>query len=71
MYPSQPLSPSSAISSFVTYAKAIEGLDKKAFPTEYARNSDLIRGLVPCLRAHGILDVMEIRNPEIAALVAH
>jgi hypothetical protein len=61
--------PTSAISSFVTYAKAIQDLDKSNFPDEYAGHSDRIRELEPLLRAHGILDVMQIRNPDIAALL--
>ncbi|MFD3509557.1 hypothetical protein [Nocardia sp. NPDC058666] len=58
----------SALNSFVTYAKAIQDLDKKTFPDEYAGHSDRLRELEPLLRAHGILDVMQIRNPDIAAL---
>ncbi|MFF2088114.1 hypothetical protein ACFVVM_30405 [Nocardia sp. NPDC058176] len=67
--PGQQSSPTSALNSFVTYAKAIQELDKKNFPDEYAGHSDRIRELEPLLRAHGILDVMQIRNPEIAALL--
>ncbi|MFI6366811.1 hypothetical protein ACIBG0_29135 [Nocardia sp. NPDC050630] len=58
-----------ALASFVTYVKALEALDKHHFPDEYATHSDRIRELRPLLRAHGILDVMEIKNPEIAALI--
>ncbi|MFF5036796.1 hypothetical protein [Nocardia salmonicida] len=67
--PGQQAVPTSAINSFVTYAKAIQDLDKKTFPDEYAGHSDRIRELEPLLRAHGILDVMQIRNPDIAALL--
>ncbi|WP_433561859.1 hypothetical protein ACQP1O_30515 [Nocardia sp. CA-151230] len=59
----------SAIASFVTYAKALEALDRRSFPDEYAEYADRIRELEPFLRAHGILDVMDIKNPEIAALI--
>lgn len=62
-------SATSALNSFVTYAKAIQDLDKKNFPDEYAGHSDRIRELEPLLRAHGILDVMQIRNPDVAALL--
>ncbi|MGV9838771.1 hypothetical protein ACWDUL_31855, partial [Nocardia niigatensis] len=55
---------SSAIASFVTYVKALEALDRRSFPDEYAEHSDRIRELEPFLRAHGILDVMDIKNPE-------
>ncbi|WP_225729466.1 MULTISPECIES: hypothetical protein [unclassified Nocardia] len=58
-----------ALASFVTYVKALEALDKNHFPDEYATHSDRIRELKPFLRAHGILDVMEIKNPEVAALI--
>ncbi|MEV2222120.1 hypothetical protein AB0E01_19880 [Nocardia vinacea] len=58
-----------ALASFVTYVKALEALDKHHFPDEYATHSDRIRELRPLLRAHGILDVMEIKNPEVAALI--
>ncbi len=59
----------SAIASFVTYVKAMEALDPRRFPDEYAEHTDRIRELKPFLRAHGILDVMEIKNPEVAALI--
>ncbi|MFE3058324.1 hypothetical protein [Nocardia sp. NPDC059239] len=59
----------SAIASFVTYVKALEALDPRSFPDEYAEYSDRIRELEPFLRAHGILDVMDIKNPEVAALI--
>ncbi|GAB2556033.1 hypothetical protein GCM10027167_73540 [Nocardia heshunensis] len=59
----------SAIASFVTYVKALEALDPRSFPDEYAEHTDRIRELKPFLRAHGILDVMEIKNPEVAALI--
>jgi hypothetical protein len=59
----------SALASFVTYVKALEALDKHHFPDEYATHSDRIKELEPFLRAHGILDVMEIKNPEVAALI--
>lgn len=59
----------SAIASFVTYVKALEALDPRSFPDEYAEHTDRIRELKPFLRAHGILDVMDIRNPEVAALI--
>ncbi|MFE3261577.1 hypothetical protein ACFXPS_34910 [Nocardia sp. NPDC059091] len=59
----------SAIASFVTYVKALEALDPRNFPDEYAEHSDRIRELKPFLRAHGILDVMDIKNPEVAALI--
>ncbi|MEV0295532.1 hypothetical protein [Nocardia sp. NPDC050710] len=58
-----------ALASFVTYAKALESLDRNHFPDEYQSNSDRIRELRPFLRAHGILDVMDIKNPEVAALI--
>lgn len=58
-----------ALASFVTYVKALEALDKNHFPDEYATHSDRIRELRPFLRAHGILDVMEVKNPEVAALL--
>ncbi|MGW5227500.1 hypothetical protein ACWEP5_21445 [Nocardia niigatensis] len=60
---------SSAIASFVTYVKALEALDRRSFPDEYAEHSDRIRELEPFLRAHGILDVMDIKNPEVAAML--
>ncbi|WP_228000804.1 hypothetical protein [Nocardia australiensis] len=60
---------SNALASFVTYVKALEALDRHHFPDEYATHSDRIRELRPFLHAHGILDVMEIKNPEIAALI--
>ncbi|MGW0252443.1 hypothetical protein ACWDYH_38035 [Nocardia goodfellowii] len=66
---SQVASPYNALASFVTYVKALESLDRNHFPDEYADHSDRIRELKPFLRAHGILDVMEIKNPEVAALV--
>lgn len=59
----------SAISSFVTYVKALEALDPRNFPDEYAEHTDRIKELEPFLRAHGILDVMDIKNPEVAALI--
>ncbi|MEV5650011.1 hypothetical protein AB0L57_17345 [Nocardia sp. NPDC052254] len=59
----------SALASFVTYAKALETLDRNNFPDEYAEHSDRIKELRPLLKAHGILDVMQIKNPEVAALV--
>lgn len=59
----------SAIASFVTYVKALEALDPRSFPDEYAEHTDRIRELKPFLRAHGILDVMDIKNPEVAALI--
>ncbi|MFE6925660.1 hypothetical protein ACFVAV_31925 [Nocardia sp. NPDC057663] len=63
------LSAANALTSFVTYAKAMQDLDEKIFPAEYAGHRDRIRELEPMLRVHGILDVMEIRNPEIKALL--
>ncbi|MFQ6328432.1 hypothetical protein ACLMAL_20110 [Nocardia sp. CWNU-33] len=66
---SQNSTPLNALASFVTYVKALEALDKHHFPDEYAIHSDRIKELEPLLRAHGILDVMEIKNPEIAALI--
>ncbi|GAD85086.1 hypothetical protein [Nocardia asteroides] len=63
------LSAASALTSFVTYAKEVQDLDAKTYPDEYAAHCDRIRQLEPMLRVHGILDVMEIRNPEIAALL--
>ncbi|MFI9510943.1 hypothetical protein [Nocardia sp. NPDC052566] len=65
----QPATTTSALASFVTYVKALEALDKHHFPDEYATHSDRIRELKPLLRAHGILDVMQIKNPEVAALI--
>ncbi|WP_230329569.1 hypothetical protein [Nocardia aurantiaca] len=59
----------SAIASFVTHVKALEALDPHHFPDEYAEHADRIRELEPFLRAHGILDVMNIKNPEVAALI--
>ncbi|MFD3746957.1 hypothetical protein [Nocardia sp. NPDC058633] len=67
--PGQQAVTTSAIHTFVTYAKAIQDLDKNNFPDEYAGHSDRIRELEPLLRAHGILDVMQIRNPDVAALL--
>lgn len=61
--------PVNALASFVTYVKALEALDRRHFPDEYATHSDRIKELKPFLRAHGILDVMEIKNPEVAALI--
>ncbi|WP_069164449.1 hypothetical protein [Nocardia altamirensis] len=58
-----------ALATFVTYAKALESLDKNHFPDEYATHADRIKELKPFLRAHGILDVMQIKNPEVAALL--
>ncbi|CAM4511233.1 hypothetical protein NONI108955_38975 [Nocardia ninae] len=58
-----------ALATFVTYAKALESLDKNHFPDEYATHADRIKELRPFLRAHGILDVMQIKNPEVAALL--
>jgi hypothetical protein len=66
---SQGSTPVNALASFVTYVKALEALDKHHFPDEYATHSDRIKELTPFLRAHGILDVMEIKNPEVAALI--
>lgn len=60
---------SGALSSFVTHAKALETLDRRRFPEEYAEHASRIRELRPLLRAHGILDVMDIKNPEVAALI--
>ncbi len=65
----QPGGTYSALASFVTYAKALETLDRNSFPDEYAEHSDRIKELRPLLKAHGILDVMQIRNPEVAALI--
>ncbi|MGW6729783.1 hypothetical protein ACWF9G_28115 [Nocardia sp. NPDC055029] len=62
-------STASALTSFVTYAKEVQDLDEKIYPDEYAAHCHLIRQLEPMLRVHGILDVMEIRNPAIAALL--
>ncbi|MBF6330052.1 hypothetical protein [Nocardia transvalensis] len=59
----------SALASFVTYVKALESLDRNNFPQEYAEHADRIKELKPFLKAHGILDVMEIKNPEVAALI--
>ncbi|WP_278265961.1 hypothetical protein [Nocardia sp. AG03] len=67
--PGQKAAATSALNSFVTYAKAMQDLDKTKFPDEYAGHSELIRGLEPLLRAHGILDVMQVKSPEIAALL--
>ncbi|MFF0490839.1 hypothetical protein ACWDSJ_18115 [Nocardia sp. NPDC003482] len=58
-----------ALASFVTYVKALESLDPGNFPQEYAEHTDRIRELKPFLKAHGILDVMQIKNPEVAALL--
>ena|SRR5690348_12827672 len=58
-----------ALASFVTYVKALESLDRRHFPEEYADHSDRIKELKPFLKAHGILDVMQIKNPEVAALL--
>ncbi|RDI65433.1 hypothetical protein [Nocardia pseudobrasiliensis] len=58
-----------ALASFVTYVKALEGLDRNSFPQEYAQHADRIKELKPFLKAHGILDVMDIKNPEVAALI--
>ncbi|WP_019928145.1 hypothetical protein [Nocardia sp. BMG111209] len=66
---SQAPSPHNAVASFVTYVKALEDIDRRAFPDEFARHADRIKELKPFLKAHGILDVMTIKNPEIAALV--
>ncbi|MFD0362365.1 hypothetical protein ACFQZZ_13040 [Nocardia sp. GCM10030253] len=66
---SQSSTPLNALASFVTYVKALEALDRHHFPDEYAIHSDRIKELEPFLRAHGILDVMEIKNPEVAALI--
>ncbi|MCX4095100.1 hypothetical protein [Nocardia sp. alder85J] len=66
---SQTPSKHNALASFVTYVKALEDLDRRAFPDEFARHADRIKELRPFLKAHGILDVMTIKNPEIAALV--
>ncbi|WP_039797358.1 hypothetical protein [Nocardia araoensis] len=65
----QQSAPANALASFVTYVKALESLDKNRFPDEYAVHSDRIKELRPFLRAHGILDVMTIKNPEVAALI--
>jgi hypothetical protein len=59
----------SALNSFVTYAKALESLDRTVYPEVYAEHADRIKELRPLLKAHGILDVMAIKNPEVAALV--
>ncbi|WP_024803860.1 hypothetical protein [Nocardia sp. BMG51109] len=58
-----------ALASFVTYVKAIENLDPTRFPDEYAEHTDRIKELKPFLKAHGILDVMAIKNPDVAALL--
>ncbi|GAB2704483.1 hypothetical protein GCM10027089_28260 [Nocardia thraciensis] len=58
-----------ALASFVTYVKAIENLDRNRFPDEYAEHTDRIRELKPFLKAHGILDVMQIKNPEVAGIL--
>ena len=50
-------------------AKALESLDRSRYPEEFAMLSDRIRELRPLLRVHGILDVMQIKNPEVAALI--
>ncbi|MFD4430540.1 hypothetical protein [Nocardia sp. NPDC058497] len=63
------LSAANALTSFVTYAKEMQDLDEKTYPDEYAAHCHRIRQLEPMLRVHGILDVMEIRNPAIAALL--
>ncbi|MBF6340556.1 hypothetical protein IU450_32375 [Nocardia abscessus] len=69
-HPAHPhAAPSNALASFVTYVKALESLDKNRFPDEYAVHSHRIKELKPFLRAHGILDVMAIKNPEVAALI--
>ncbi|WP_029902479.1 hypothetical protein [Nocardia brasiliensis] len=59
----------SALATFVTYAKALESLDRNHFPGEYAMHADRLKELKPFLRAHGILDVMQVKNPEVAALI--
>ncbi|MFC4373083.1 hypothetical protein ACFO5K_03120 [Nocardia halotolerans] len=58
-----------ALTSFVTYAIAMQDLDEKSFPDEYEAHRDRLLKLEPMLRAHGILDVMEIRHPKIKALL--
>lgn len=58
-----------ALASFVTYVKALESLDPRKFPDEYAEHTDRIKELEPFLKAHGILDVMQIKNPEVATLL--
>jgi hypothetical protein len=58
-----------ALASFVTYVKALEHLDRRKFPDEYAEHSDRIKELKPFLKAHGILDVMDVKNPEVAILL--
>ncbi|MQY21197.1 hypothetical protein [Nocardia macrotermitis] len=60
---------SDALATFVTYAKALESLDRRKFPDEYAEHADRIKELEPFLKAHGILDVMQIKNPEVATLL--
>ena len=60
---------SDALASFVTYVKALESLDRRKFPDEYAEHADRIKELRPFLKAHGILDVMQIKNPEVATLL--
>ncbi|MFF0546988.1 hypothetical protein ACWEVD_27620 [Nocardia thailandica] len=59
----------SALTTFVTYAKELLELDSERYPDEYAAHSDRIRQIEPMLRVHGILDVMQIRDPKIAALL--
>ncbi|WP_216895911.1 hypothetical protein [Nocardia alni] len=65
----QGLGKHNALASFVTYVKAMESMDPRKFPDEYAEHADRIKELKPFLKAHGILDVMQIKNPEIATLL--
>ncbi|RMI29821.1 hypothetical protein [Nocardia stercoris] len=58
-----------SVSAFVTHAKALESLDRTRYPEEFEMLSDRIRELEPLLRVHGILDVMQVKNPEVAALI--
>lgn len=56
-----------SMAAFVTNVKAMDGLDRTSM--EYAQLVDRIRELRPALRALGLFDVMEVRNPEIAAIL--
>jgi hypothetical protein len=56
-----------AMAAFITHVKALDGLDRTS--SEYTLHRDRIRELKPALRAVGLFDVMEVRDPEIAAIL--
>ncbi|NUS45626.1 MAG: hypothetical protein HOQ24_18295 [Mycobacteriaceae bacterium] len=58
-----------SMAAFITYVKALEGLDKTKNGEEYQLIVNRLQELKPPLRAVGLFDVMDIRSPEVAAIM--